>query len=108
MTTGSYRQWDVWLANVKYEDSPQIDKRPVLILFSDKIVVYALKMTRTPRDEDYPLQEWKSAGLNYPTTVRIKQRLHLLDRDFIHKLGRLHPADIIDIQMFMKESLQAR
>jgi hypothetical protein len=54
--------------------------------------------SKPPRPGDYSLQEWKSAGLHQPTTVRLSQKNYLDKVKFIHRIGVLHPIDILEIQ----------
>ena len=98
--------WEVWFAAVRCEDSPQTKNRPVVVTSSGEIYVLALKVTsHAPRKEwgEYALQKWQAAGLQKPSTVRIGKRLQLQYRDMIHKIGRLHPLDIINIENMLEE-----
>lgn len=91
--------WDVYIADVPFEDLPQSKLRPVIILVDSVLVVDCLKMTsKPPRPREYALQKWREAGLLKPTTVRISKRL-LLNRNSLRKrIGALHPIDILEIQ----------
>ena len=94
-------QWEVWLAAVRFEDSTEVKNRPVVVTSSGDVFVLALKVTsHDPRSQwgEYALQYWKAAGLQKPSTVRIGKRLRLQHGDMIHKIGRLHPLDIVNIQ----------
>lgn len=42
------KQWDVYLADVPFEDLPEVKLRPVIILEDSVIVVDCLKMTSQP------------------------------------------------------------
>lgn len=95
------KPWEVWFAAVRVEDSPQIKNRPVVVTSSGAIYVMALKVTsHVPRNEwgEYALQHWQAAGLNKPSTVRIGKRLRLQQSDMVHRIGKLHPLDILNIQ----------
>lgn len=37
------------------------------------------------------------AGLHRQSTVRTSKRIRLIETDFAHKIGRLHPVDIVGI-----------
>ena len=91
--------WDIYIADVPFEDLPQSKLRPVIILGDSVFVVDCLKMTsKPPRPGEYALQKWQEAGLLKPTTVRISKRL-LLNRNSLRKrIGALHPIDILEIQ----------
>ena len=95
------KPWEVWFAAVRFEDSPQIKNRPVVVTSSGAIYVMALKVTsHVPCNEwgEYALQHWQAAGLNKPSTVRIGKRLRLQQSDMVHRIGKLHPLDILNIQ----------
>lgn len=92
------KKWDIYLANVPFEDIPQSKCRPVIILDDSAILVDCVKMTsKPPRSGEYILQKWKEAGLKKETTVRISKRLALSQTSFIKHIGSLHPVDIIEI-----------
>lgn len=92
-------RWDIYFANVPFEDVPQSKPRPVIILDDSVVIIDCLKMTsQPPRPGEYVLQYWKEAGLKKPTTVRLSKRLALQPSAFIRRLGSLHPIDIIEIQ----------
>ena len=96
--------WEVWFAAVRFEDSPQIKNRPVVVTSTGNIYVIALKVTsHNPRNEwgEYALQQWQSAGLDKPSTVRIGKRLRLQQSDLVYKIGKLHPQDILNIQRIL-------
>jgi len=100
------RAWEVWLANVRFEDQPTIKRRPVVITSAGTVFVLGLKVTsHAPRNEwgEYELLEWKYAGLQKPSTVRISKQLRLRHTDMVHRLGALHQIDIINIQNIIAE-----
>ncbi len=99
-------KWEVWLAKVKFEDDPTEAKlRPVLVIDLQRVYFISLKVTtHEPRPcyyGEYPLQKWQAAGLDKPSTVRVSKRLQLIERDFVKKIGRLHPNDILAIQKML-------
>lgn len=91
-------KWDIYIADVPFEDLPETKLRPVVVLEDSVILIDCLKMTsQAPRPGEYVLKMWKEAGLKKPTTVRISKRL-LLKPDAIRKhVGSLHPIDILEI-----------
>ena len=95
----NYNEYDICLANVPFEEVPQEKIRPVLVLKDRVYLVECLKMTSAKtRFGEYVLKEWKEAGLNRETTVRITKCLNLDKTKFIKKIGHLTPIDIIEIQ----------
>ena len=99
-------KWEIWLANVKFDDDPSsVKRRPVLVL--DRKIAYILSVKITshaPRPNfngEYALKFWKAAGLDKPSTVRLSKKLKLQDTDLVRKIGRLHAVDIIFIQKLL-------
>ncbi len=79
--------WEVWWADVAFEDAPHIRKRrPVVVLDHQNAIVLSLKVTsHTPRSQfagEYALAYWQEAGLSKPSTVRITKLLRLRETDF--------------------------
>jgi mRNA interferase MazF len=56
---------------------------------------------------DYPLQNWKEAGLRFPSAL--KPVLFTLDpQRVIHTLGVVHPTDLAEIDQRLKLALGLR
>ena len=92
-------KWDIYLADVPFEDTPESKIRPILILGTCAVLIDCLKMTSHPaRLGEYTLQKWSEAGLRKPTTVRFSKRLQLRQQCLRKKLGHLHPIDIFEIE----------
>ena len=92
-------KWDIYIADVPFEDLPETKLRPVVVLEDSVILIDCLKMTsHAPRQGEYVLKRWKEAGLKKPTTVRISKRLLLEPSAFRKHVGSLHPIDILEIQ----------
>ena len=103
----SPNKWEIWLAKVKFEDNPtQVKPRPVLVIDSKRCYIISIKITshppRTEYDGEYSIVKWSEAGLNKASTIRCSKRLKLFNSDFVHKLGWLHPIDIISIQKIIE------
>lgn len=101
------QKWDIWLAYVRFEDSPDEAKlRPVLVIDKKDIYILSFKMTsRLPRQNyygEYPIKYYKDAGLVKPTVVRLSKKLLLLENEFDKRIGRLHPFDINEINKILK------
>lgn len=96
------QKWDIWLANVRFEDNPEESKlRPVLVIDKQNMFILSFKMTsNTPRQNfygEYSIKYYKEAGLVKPTVIRLSKKLLLLENEFIHQIGRLHPYDINEV-----------
>lgn len=95
----SLNQWDVYLADVPFEDLPRTKVRPVIVLEDSVVIVDCLKMTsQPPRPGEYVLKYWKEAGLLKQTTVRISKRLELKPQAFRKYLGTVHILDRLEIE----------
>lgn len=100
--------WEVYWAAFPYEDNPAQEKiRPVVIAKDNGIYVLTLKITtHDPRDDDEydcELTYWREANLPYPSVVRLRKLAQLKPTAVQDYVGKLHPADIIDIQIKMKQ-----
>ena len=96
------KRWEIWYADVKFEDSDEIKRRPVLVYNNVTFAIVSYKMTSTDRGDgvtEYRVKEWKEAGLDNPTSVRIDKVLRLKEQDFIKKIGQLTVADIMQFQL---------
>lgn len=99
--------WEVWFANVRFEDDPTLSKsRPVLVISDHKVCILSLKITsKPPRNNfygEYALLKWQEAGLDKQSTVRISKKLKLVERDFSYRIGRLAPIDILNVIKILK------
>jgi 2-iminobutanoate/2-iminopropanoate deaminase len=91
-------EWEVWFADVPFEDGNGHKPRPVVILESineDVTIVPIVPLTsHAPRYGEYALQFWADAGLRFPTTARIFKRYKIHIDKFSFKIGTLHKSDI--------------
>lgn len=108
--------WDLYWADVPYEeDSTQSKERPVVIIKDIGVILIVMRVTtheaRDGNPFDYPLSDWKSAGLNSPSVVRISKLAQLKPDKIGDYIGRLRSADIVAIQRCMglyKQYLQQK
>lgn len=101
-------KWEIWWANVIFEDDlSQIKRRPVIIIDDRISIVLAIKITsHEPRSRfsgEYRLVHWEAAGLRKESTARCAKLLRLEGSDFVSKIGRLHPVDIAAIQTIISQ-----
>lgn len=95
------KRYEIWYANVRYEDEETSKERPVLI-WNDKVFLAAYKMTGTDRGDntdEFRVEYWKEAGLSKPTTIRIKKLLHLKTSDLTRKIGELDRRDRLRFEL---------
>lgn len=97
------KPWEVWWADVKFEeDKTKVKRRPVIILEDRKIFAVCVKTTsQRAREGEFDLQYYQYANLPKPTVVRISHILHLKETDLISKIGDLHPYDITMIRFHL-------
>lgn len=102
------QRWEIWEADVPFEEGRGSKKRPVLILSEEEVLVLSLKMTsHEPRykklEGEYEVMRWEEAGLKKPTVIQCSKELQLSkDRFTGKKYGRLTATDIIGVQAIMR------
>lgn len=100
-------QWDVWFANVPFEDTKEIKKRPVIIISVEPLQVLSIKVTshesRKNDPYDVALKKWKEAGLNRPSTARISKMQFLPIENMDFKMGTLDTLDRYEIAKKIQE-----
>ena len=106
-------RWDVYWADVPFEeDALQCKRRPVVIASDRTVYVLVLRVTshaaRLDDPYDYTLQEWGFAGLTKESVVRVRKIAQLRPEAIGEYIGRLHPVDILGIQACMQRFQQER
>ena len=100
------KAWEIHWAFVKFEDSDEVKRRPVLIINESRAVIVSLKMTGTDRGDnirEYRIDEWMEAGLSKPTSVRLDKILYLQKSDLDGKIGELQERDKLRIGLRMNK-----
>lgn len=101
-------RWEIWEADVPFEEKSGSKKRPVLIISDTEVLVLSLKMTsHEPRykslEGEYEVMRWQEAGLKKPTVIQCSKELKLEKKCFTGKqYGRLTATDIIGVQAVMR------
>ena len=98
-------QWEIWDALVRFEDSPEIKQRPVLIYNNIGYVLISYKITGTNRGDnecELRIRNWEEAGLDKPSSVRIEKMLRLRPDDLLGKRGKLSDEDILLFKFRLK------
>ena len=102
-----FQRWEIWEANVPFEEKKGSKRRPVLILSEKECFVFSLKMTsHDPRykklEGEYEIMKWQEAGLEKPTVIQCSRKLKLDRSCFTGKqFGRLNATDIIGLQAIL-------
>ena len=101
------KQWDVWEADVPFEENVRHTKRrPVVII--DSSLVLVLKLTThnssdKPRPFEYELSKWAEAGLSKKTFVQCDRLIRLSEENFTgNRIGRIHLVDMYGIRQMAK------
>ena len=93
-----YNKWDIWLAEVPFEDINERKTRPILVIEGKGYYIDCWKMTSNISAQgSIKLIKWKEAGLNVETSVILSKKLELSEMYLHHKIGVLHPFDILRI-----------
>ena len=95
------KRYEIWWANVMFEDTNEVKRRPIMI-WNDTAFVIAYKMTTTDRGEtreEFRVEHWKEAGLEKPTCIRISKVLRLKKTDLIEKNGELDYRDQLRFEL---------
>ena len=100
------KRWDLWWADVAYEEHPGSKIRPVLIYNCETAYIISFKITTHPPrpydDGEYLINLWEEAGLNRRSTVRCSKKLCLTELDMVEKIGELHPTDIKEVRKILQ------
>lgn len=92
------KQWDIWLAEVGFQDSTESKIRPILIMGDNVAFVMSYPITsHKPRDNffgEYDIQYWKQSGLDKPSTIRMNRMIKI---DKINLKGKIGVLDRFDI-----------
>lgn len=104
--TEKINKWDIWVANVVFEDNPKVSKvRPVLVISPEEYYVLSVKITsHSPRNNyfgEYSIKYWEEAGLLKPSTVRLSRKIKLNYNELLRRIGSLHPTDRQNIERLL-------
>lgn len=103
-----YNRWEIWEADVPFEEGKGSKRRPILILSEEDCFIISLKMTsHEPRykelEGEFEIMKWKEAGLKKPTVIQCSRKLKLKEEMMTGKqYGRLSATDIVGLQAMLK------
>jgi mRNA interferase MazF len=101
---------EFWLADIPFTNGAASKLRPVLVLWEDGAdLVVAVVTSANPRSaSDVALQEWVSAGLRVPSTVRLS-RLDCLEQSLLRrKLGMISSIDATRLKQVWSTEIRLR
>ena len=95
------KQWEIYWAKVRFEDSPEVKTRPVVIINANIVAIVCLKITSQNRGDEppeYSIREWQKAGLPKESYIRHDKYIRLQREDLVEKIGRLDEKDQLILQ----------
>ena len=102
----NYTKWEIWLAEVMFEETSEVKKRPVLVI--DDTDFYYVEVARITSHIsrkwdwfDYEIKEWEKAGLKKPSTIRLDRIISMSNNRLIHKIGELQQEDRWRVQIIL-------
>ena len=98
----SYKRWDIYFAMAPHFENPNISTRhPVMIWNENTAFLIAFKMTSTDRGnegKEYRLQEWKAAGLDHETSIRLIMPVRIDKSQIREYVGTIQSIDRFKIE----------
>lgn len=97
-------KWEIWWADVKFDDSNESKRRPVLILNGENAfyIETAKITTHEPRDIfDYQIKDIDNCGLKKQSTVRLNRKIIIENGKLISRCGKLSKRDIMQIRLIL-------
>jgi len=90
------RPGDVILITITFHQAPGGKLRPAVVLLDagdDDFVAAPITSRQRVSDYDVPLQQWREAGLNTASTVRVHKLTVLAKNEIMRSVGRLAGFD---------------
>lgn len=99
-------KWDIGIAYVRFDENTDDKVRPVLIVNIGNNNIISFKITTRFRSHilEYPIKQWRQAGLDKPSCVRLRHKAYFTDATLIHKIGTLQRADIECIEKLCQDN----
>jgi mRNA interferase MazF len=103
------RRGEVVLIRVEFHQTPGGKLRPAVVLLDsgdDDFV--AAPITSRPRSSDFdvPIQHWREAGLNTPSTIRVHKLTVLAKHEIVRRLGELVEVDRVALGVVLHEAFR--
>jgi mRNA-degrading endonuclease toxin of MazEF toxin-antitoxin module len=90
------RPGEVVLIRIDYHQTPGGKLRPAVVLLDsadDDFVGAPITSRFRVSDFDVPIQQWREAGLNTASTIRVHKLTVLAKDEIVHRLGELVGVD---------------
>ena len=95
-------KWEVWLVDMPFDEGVGTKIRPALVIDVQTGGILVGKMTSHPPRSgfasEYPMKDWRGAGLNCQTTLRLSKTAVLPGTAFLRRLGNVQPTDQVSIR----------
>ena len=100
---------EIILAEYPFTNETDFKKRPALVILDpDDGDILLARVSSQPFESDYEttIGDWESAGLRFPSWVRL-HKLVTLQKSLIDKsLGKLSPTDLQTVKEKLKEMVE--
>lgn len=100
-----FKEYDLWWTMVKFDDDPEQEKeRPVMVISPRKDSAtgfYVTSQNPRPGYRDYVISDWKGAGLEKPSTIRLDKTVPLNKEICRKKIGELSKTDRMMLSLWL-------
>lgn len=100
----SCAQWEIWYADIPFEDVTQSKIRPVIVLELKGNYVNVLKLTSKIKHFGYVLQHWQDSKLPRVSEVDCHKKLQIETSRLKSKVGQVQLSDMIQIETILRET----
>lgn len=94
------RPWEVWHARFNYSEGHGYKFRPVIVLATRTggllVAMVTSATNKLSLEHDYPIQEWKAAGLDKPSIARL-DRIAEIPAGYLGTAGRIGRLSDVDV-----------
>ena len=96
-------QFEVWLADVQYDEGTGFKERPIVILGAAASKIICLKCT-TQLATNIPIYklDYRKCGLVKPTAVEFKRQYVIPQEKLLNRIGKLSFSDILEILSMLR------
>lgn len=99
------KKYEIWWAEVIFEDSEEKKTRPILILSDMAFLISAYKITSQGKTHltQCPIKRWQEAGLEKESYIIYDKPIRLKKDKLISKIGTLHIGDIFALERIVNK-----
>ena len=103
------KPWEIWHARFDFSEGKGYKYRPVIVLATrpdgSLVAMATSNAKKLSLAHDYPIREWKTAGLDKPSIARL-DRIAEIPAGYLGtagRIGRLADSDIAAIKLILSE-----